>query len=362
MKWMTIVPLHFAGTYPLVRSMGNAVAELPDIKHDFFYCDEYLESYRRLFSSCSSITREQLDGLVHSHANLMFLERLLKLRPDYIFLSAFSVIFPEFLGHARNIGTKIVYWHLEDHRYSSAIKIAPNWSDYISEVDVFLSFESGEALQKFAQANPAATIAYMPLGYDARTFRPGPISDSERAQHESQVVFCGAPYPNRVDFFNSLNDSRIHLWGRGWKESGEFYGHRKALKPNVARAIRGGGERFSAEAENKIYNAGKIGLNIHSCLTGTSPLELDGWFVNPRTFSMPGSGIMQICDNRRGVSDFFEPGKEIILYDSVEECRDRVDYFLAHDKERLAIAEAGHKRARSDHSFDSRIQSMFELL
>jgi|WetSurMetagenome_2_1015567.scaffolds.fasta_scaffold194766_2 spore maturation protein CgeB len=84
----------------------------------------------------------------------------------------------------------------------------------------------------------------------------------------------------------------------------------------------------------------KIGPNIHN---STGP-------VNKRTFYLPANGILQICDNKSHLGKVFELGKEVLGFDTIEECIDLSRYYLAHENERKEIAAAGYRRAIKDYN------------
>jgi spore maturation protein CgeB len=72
--------------------------------------------------------------------------------------------------------------------------------------------------------------------------------------------------------------------------------------------------------------------------------------INYRTFYLPANGVMQICDNKAHLGKIYELDKEVVGFDTVEECIDRCRYYLAHDDERRAIAAAGWRRAMRDYT------------
>jgi hypothetical protein len=59
---------------------------------------------------------------------------------------------------------------------------------------------------------------------------------------------------------------------------------------------------------------------------------------------------MQICDNKSHLGAVYELGKEIVGFDTVEECIDLCRYYLAHDRERREIAANGWRRALRDYN------------
>ncbi len=89
-----------------------------------------------------------------------------------------------------------------------------------------------------------------------------------------------------------------------------------------------------------LYLRTKIGPNFHNSI---GP-------VNSRTFVLPANGVMQLCDNPATLGRIFEPEREVVGFDSIDEAIDRCRYYLAHDAERRAIAAAGWERAHRDYN------------
>lgn len=98
---------------------------------------------------------------------------------------------------------------------------------------------------------------------------------------------------------------------------------------------------FLSEKEKvPLYQNTKIGPNFHN---STGP-------INFRTFILPANGVMQVCDNKSHLGKIFELGKEVVGFDTVEECIDLCRYYLDHDEERRQIAAAGWERAVRDYN------------
>jgi len=84
----------------------------------------------------------------------------------------------------------------------------------------------------------------------------------------------------------------------------------------------------------------KVGPNLHN---STGPINL-------RTFYLPANGVLQICDNKGHLSKIFELDREVIGFDTVEECIEKCRYYLVHDRERREIAAAGWRRVFRDYN------------
>lgn len=107
------------------------------------------------------------------------------------------------------------------------------------------------------------------------------------------------------------------FWGRGWKN----------------------GYLPSGQFLNYVQKA-NIGLNIHN---STGP-------INTRLYYLPANGVMQICDNKKYLGKIFELGKEVVGFDTIEECIDLTHYYLNHKDEARMIAANGWKRAIRDYN------------
>lgn len=98
------------------------------------------------------------------------------------------------------------------------------------------------------------------------------------------------------------------------------------------------------------YQNAKIGINMH----------LSGELGNGRLYQLPMNGVMQICDCADVLSKVFEPGKEIIGYNTIDEAIELIKYYLEHDDERKKIAATGFRRARRDYKYRNVLYNMLE--
>jgi spore maturation protein CgeB len=83
---------------------------------------------------------------------------------------------------------------------------------------------------------------------------------------------------------------------------------------------------------------------------------------NVRLFEATGVGTLLLTDRKDNLSDMFEPGKEVAVYASADECVETIRYYLDHESEREAIARAGQERTLRDHNYDVRMQELGEIL
>jgi len=64
---------------------------------------------------------------------------------------------------------------------------------------------------------------------------------------------------------------------------------------------------------------------------------------------------MLLCDKgaRDAHAQIFAPDTEAVYYDSVEDAIEKAEYYLTHEKERLAIARAGCERFWTDYEWET---------
>jgi hypothetical protein len=109
-------------------------------------------------------------------------------------------------------------------------------------------------------------------------------------------------------------------------------------------------KNYSELAE--LYLKTQIGWNIHRT---TGP-------INRRMFQLAAHGVMQLCDNKTGLGQIFEVGKEVVGFDTIDEAIELTKYYLEHDSEREAIARAGYERFWKDYHAEANWACLLDQL
>ena len=73
---------------------------------------------------------------------------------------------------------------------------------------------------------------------------------------------------------------------------------------------------------------------------------------------MNGCGAFQISYYVEDLEHCYDIGKEIIIFMDIDDLIEKIRYFLKHDEEREAIADAGYRRAVRDHSYAVRFMGI----
>lgn len=90
----------------------------------------------------------------------------------------------------------------------------------------------------------------------------------------------------------------------------------------------------------------QIGVNMHL----SSPSLETG---NSRLYELAYNGVAQVCDiaENTQLENIFEPDKEILTYQSIDECISKVERLMFDNELKTKIAYNGYKRAISDYNY-----------
>lgn len=102
----------------------------------------------------------------------------------------------------------------------------------------------------------------------------------------------------------------------------------------------------------ELYMRSKIGLNVHNSL---GP-------INSRLYDLAAFGVLQVCDNKSGLNRVFSEGDEIVGFETIQECVDRIRYYLDHPDEARRIALAGRQRYLRDYTMSAIWNGFFNNL
>ena len=99
----------------------------------------------------------------------------------------------------------------------------------------------------------------------------------------------------------------------------------------------------------------KIGFNIHGGISGN-------YAANVRMFETAGIGSLLITDNKMNIKEFYEPDKEIITYNSVDECTEKISWLLNNPEKMKEITKAGQIRTLKDHTIKNRVSELNDII
>ena len=81
--------------------------------------------------------------------------------------------------------------------------------------------------------------------------------------------------------------------------------------------------------------------------------------IKGRVFEMGLSGTLVLCQSAPELTRYYEPEKEYIPFDSIEDCAEKAQWYLAHEDQRARIAQNYKDRTNSQHLWTHRFRDLF---
>jgi spore maturation protein CgeB len=181
------------------------------------------------------------------------------------------------------------------------------------------------------------------------------------------VSFIGGFHPNRSWFIKHLTDAglKVNVWGRGW--AGDAVEYQKMID---------------------IFNQSRINLNLSNCVSWdfryiaslhrpfstTLRVWNSAWQtyngkenktieqVKARHFEISACGGFQLSYYVEGLEHLFKIGDEISVFLTPEDFVEKVKFYLKHEGKREEIAQNGYNRTILDHTMESRLLKLIEVL
>lgn len=166
-----------------------------------------------------------------------------------------------------------------------------------------------------------------------------PATAAEVAQYRCGVAVAGNNYPYRMRILESLACDGLRLYGNS---------------PNrwASPALR------SAFTGQYVTDRSKFLAFTQACILLNTLHYSEILSANARLFEATGFGAFVVTHSNQGVSQLFEPGKEVVAVDSIAELREAIGYYLGAPEECSEIANAGQRRAHREHTYENRLRSI----
>lgn len=252
--------------------------------------------------------------------------------PDILFAQTFSgYLDPKVFSHIRDTyGTLVVNIAMDDRHQYWGGKINGEWGGthgLIPHIDLALT-AAPECVDWYLKEGCPAI--FFPEASDPAIFHPMP--DLPKI-HE--VSFVGRRYGIREKIVLALRRAGIKVtaYGDGWE-------HGYIVIEDVPALL----------AQSKII----LGI-------GTIGHSADFYALKMRDFDGPMSGSCYVTHDNADLSKVYDLGREIVTYHTIDECVEKINFYLKREAEREEIAEAGHKRAMNDHTWNKRFGDLLNL-
>lgn len=317
-------------TVPMGRFAFDSLRELG---HEVALFDYSLRPLDKLAARLATLT-----GLRGEQAPLVN-RRLRALRDAFrpeLFLTIYGFnVSEETLRGLRALGVPTACWWINDpFQFERSLQKAALY-DWV--------FSNSATCAERYRDHGVARSGFLPTACAPAVHRPLPA----RAEFACDVCFAGDWSPLREKVVSDLArrfDIRVFgPWGR-----------KLAPDSPLRRVLRDG--FFSPDEMAEMFSSARIVLNLHTW---------HGRFdhgVNPRLFEAPACGAFQLVDAKREIPSLFVPGREVTIFDTLEELPETVEAALRSPQSMEAQRKAGMARALSEHTYTHRMRALLQAV
>lgn len=264
------------------------------------------------------------------------LKSIKRFRPDLVLVLLGNYTAPTTIRKIREITDGPIACWCQDHMGTMGRQyILGSKFDYIFAKDLVM-------VDIFKRYTSTPHVHYLAEACNPSVHRPVTPTSEDRQRFNCDVTTAATLYYYRSEILESLVDFDLRIWG----PVPRFYDG--PMRPYAT------GRSVYTRDKAACFNAAKIVLNT------LSPIEFGG--LNARAFEVAGCGGFQLITHMDPVARHFVPGREIETFRDLNELREKVRYYLDHDSERQAIADAGRKRAHSEHTYEHRLNEMLQII
>jgi Glycosyl transferases group 1 len=106
---------------------------------------------------------------------------------------------------------------------------------------------------------------------------------------------------------------------------------------------------------NEVWNRSRISYTPMEASADANILQ-----IKSRTFEQGLSGTLMICRQSPNLDRYYEPGKEFVPFDDLDDCTEKVTFYLRNERARVQIATAYRDRTRREHMWTHRFRKIFD--
>lgn len=338
LRVLVVKPI-YGGSLPTASYCVEALRNLGH-EADSVDCDKFSDG----FFSLKETTRIKANAEVLSQKFLGLMgevtaAKAAEYRPDLILALAQAPLTPEAIHRLKELKIPIAFWFVEDFR------TLPYWKEVSSAYDHFFTIQRDE-FHSALKTSGVNDCYYLPQAAQPAIHRPLNLSFDQKKQYKADISFMGAAYHNRIQSFPRLLGYDFKIWGTGWN-----------TESPLGKRLQNNNKRVTTEETVNIYNAAKINLNLHSS-TFHYGINPEGDFINPRTFEIAACKGFQLLDQRSDLINLFNIGEELIVFNTLDELKDQIDYYLKYPDIRNRIASLSYERVLNEHTIEHRMQEM----
>lgn len=341
--------------YVASRFDGGKPAQGESFEHIHFFDTLVRLASRTIYFDFPTVVRET--GSVAA-MNRKLIEVVRAHQPDLVFsVITGDEIRPATLRAIRREGVLAVNWFLNGH----------------GDVDLFIRryapwFDHVVATSDLVRRCPLETsLGHAVLSQWACNPRRYPRLNLEP---RFDVSFVGRASGRRRLMVDRLRDAglRVAVFGSGWNSG-------RLTHAGMVRLIAESRINLNFSEIDPASDAGPLQRGAHrlwqavrqcpgarrwtSSSAERSPMPRQ---INARVFEVCAAGGFLLMQDAPCLHEYLIPDREVATFHDEGDLVDRVRHYLAREPQRRAIAEAGCRRVRRDHTYEQRFRSLFRQI
>jgi Glycosyl transferases group 1 len=84
--------------------------------------------------------------------------------------------------------------------------------------------------------------------------------------------------------------------------------------------------------------------------------------LKSRMFDMGLSGTLMLCEHSPNLERYYEPSRECVTFETLEDCVEKAGWYLSHEFERARIARRYYERTLGEHMWEQRFTDLFRQM
>ncbi len=300
------------------------------------------------------------------------LEQLKEISPEIIWFQN-SFIFPkDFIEYIRkNLKVKLIIGNL----------CSPYTDDFLRHLSVYDFITT--CAPNFVQALEAVQIDSILLyhAFDTELLDQISVSDdkkyqvlfigsliSEEGYHVQRIKFLQYivdkglnpiifAYVPEASFISYIKKFSLYFFSRIAKKIG-FDNHliRKGLSITSMPKLNFLSPKLRKFIKSPVFGVPMFEMIGKSIITLNRHGDIQKLAANMRMFEATGMGSLLLTENFPNITDLFIPEKEIVVYNSVQEAVEKINYLLENPQVARKIAKAGQNKTLREHNYDNRVK------
>lgn len=311
------------------RALGHLV--------ELIGADQFFPKVDRSFSA--RLLRKIISPFFANQFNNYIVNQLSFIRPDMVVIFKGNYVKPETLSVIREKGIWLCNFY-PDVSFFCHKDVDPTGFKFYDHIFTTKSFGVNDLKQQLGLQN----ASFLPHGFDSAVHRP--VTKVSHSDNKIDASFIGTWSPHKQAFLEGvmteLNEAKLYIWGNQWN---------RVANGVLKKAIMGHpvlGDFYAFAIGNTKINIGLLSEQQEGASSGDK--------ITSRTFQIPASGGFLLHERTEEVLEYYEEGKEIACFDSIEELVEKIQYYLDNEEERNLIANAGYERCIKENSLTNRAQ------